>query len=82
MKPDELRSLIIRVLGEVAPDADLSTIRDDLPLREQFDLDSMDLLNFVIGLHQACGVDIPEAEYGRLSTLADAMSYLEPKLQR
>lgn len=36
--------------GGFAPDADLSTVRDDEDLREALDLDSMDFMNFVIGL--------------------------------
>jgi hypothetical protein len=39
------------------------------PLRSQVDLDSMDWLNFIIGLHQRFRVDIPEADYATLTTL-------------
>ena len=36
----------------------------------------MDFLNFVIALHRALGIDIPEADYGRLATLDGAVEYL------
>src|SRR6266508_1076177 len=46
--------------------ADLASLKRDMDLREQLDLDSMDLLNFVVGLHAALGVEIPEADYPKL----------------
>jgi acyl carrier protein len=50
------------------------------PLRQQVDLDSMDWLNFLIGLHQKLGVNIPEADYAKLVTLDDVLDYLLAKL--
>jgi acyl carrier protein len=40
----------------------------------------MDFLNFVIALHQRLQVDIPEADYPKLSTIAGATTYLAGKL--
>ena len=50
------------------------------PLRQQVDLDSMDWLNFLIGLHQRLGVNIPESDYARLVTLDNVLDYLQAKL--
>lgn len=36
----------------------------------------MDFLNFVIALHKALQVDIPEADYRQLTTLDDCVTYL------
>jgi len=73
---DELRAAVLRVLGDIAPEADLASLRPDVAFREQLDLDSMDLLNFVVGLHGALGVEIPEADYPRLATLDACVEYL------
>jgi acyl carrier protein len=72
----ELRAAVLRVLGDIAPEADLTSLRSDLAFREQLDLDSMDILNFVVGLHGALGVDIPEADYPKLATLDACVEYL------
>jgi acyl carrier protein len=72
----ELRAAVLRVLGDIAPEADLTSLRSDLTFREQLDLDSMDILNFVVGLHGALGVDIPEADYPKLATLDACVEYL------
>jgi acyl carrier protein len=76
MTKDEIRGKVLRVLGQIAPEADLSQIRPKLPIREQLDIDSMDLLNFVIALHKELNVDIPEADYSKLATLDGSVDYL------
>jgi acyl carrier protein len=73
---DEVRAAVLRVLGDIAPEADLPALEPDVPFREQLDLDSMDLLNVVVGLHGALGVDIPESDYGKLATLDACVDYL------
>ena len=74
---ERVRATVLRVLGDIAPEADLATVRADVPLREQLDLDSMDILNFAVRLHEALGVDVPEADYGKLATLDACVAYLE-----
>lgn len=76
MNEADVRRLAAEVLAGIAPEADLATVRDHEDLREALDLDSMDFLNFVIGLHQRSGHPIPEADYPRLFTLAGIVSYL------
>lgn len=73
---DQIRTTILNVLSSIAPEADLSALAPDVPLREQLDLDSMDALNFFIGLHAALGVDVPERDYARLATLDDCVAYI------
>jgi acyl carrier protein len=76
MTRDEIRAIVLRTLGEIAPEADLSTLAPDVSFRDQLDVDSMDLLNFVIALHAVLHVDIPEADYPKLATLDGCLDYL------
>lgn len=76
MTQDDIRAAILRVLGRVAPEADLEHLKPDAGLREQLDIDSMDFLNFVIGLHRELNVDIPERDYPKLATLRSCIQYL------
>lgn len=80
MTPSELRALVVTTLQSIAPEVDVSTLRDDLPLRRQVDLDSMDWLNFLLGLNKALGIEIPETAYAKLGTLAALIEYLQHKL--
>lgn len=76
----ELTRAVVDALLSVAPEAGTSAIDPKAPLRDQFDIDSMDFINFVIQLHQALNVDVPEAEYGKLTTLESCVDYLAQRL--
>jgi acyl carrier protein len=81
MTRDEIRESVLRLLGKIAPEADLSRIKPNLRIRDQLDIDSMDLLNFVIELHKELKVEIPEADYPKLSTLDGCVNYLAVVLE-
>ena len=81
MNEAEIRTVALSVLKSIAPEIEEDELRDDRPLRNQVDLDSMDWLNFLIGLHERLKVDIPEADYQGLVTLADVLDYLDRKLK-
>jgi acyl carrier protein len=51
-------------------------------LCEQIDLDSMDLLNLVIAIHEATGVDIPEADYPEMASLDGCAAYLRSRIKK
>ncbi len=72
----ELRAVVISVLTDVAPDIDPTAIDPDTDLVEQLDIDSMDFLNIVVEINERTGIEIPERDYPKLSTLSDAVSYL------
>jgi len=76
MDEPTLRATVLRVLGEVAPEVDLATVEPGEDLREQLDLDSMDILNLAIGLFKATGVEVPERDYPRIVTVDGAVDYL------
>jgi acyl carrier protein len=73
---DEIRAAVLLVLSEIAPEADPSAIAPDVDLRDQLDIDSMDFLSFVIGVHEGLGVDIPERDYPKLTTLDEIVDYV------
>jgi acyl carrier protein len=59
MEEKELRTVVIATLKTIAPEVEEGDLRPDRPLRNQVDLDSMDWLNFLIGLHEKLKVEIP-----------------------
>lgn len=76
MTKDEIQAVVLRVLGRIAPEADLKTIDPRTSFRDQLDIDSVDFLNFAIGLNKELGVDIPDADLPKLATLDGCVSYL------
>ena len=80
MNDTDVRSIVLRTLEQVAPDVDTDTLDPGADFREEFDLDSMDVLNLVIGLHEATGVEIPERDYPQLVTVEGCVTYLTERL--
>lgn len=73
------RETILRILGDIAPDADLASLKGDRDLREQVELDSFDLLQVLIRISKELGVEIPEADYARIRTLDALTAYVEAR---
>lgn len=82
MPEEDTRSVVLSVLTTIAPEVEPDDIDDHVLLRDQVDLDSMDWLNFLRGIHRRLNVDIPEADYASLRTLADVVSYVEQNAYR
>ena len=76
MTSEEIRAVVFAALRSVAPEIDPGTIRADLPLRDQADLDSIDFLNFLMAVHTASGVDVPETAYDQVATLDGCVAYV------
>lgn len=77
---DTIRTVFLDVLAGIAPEAASTPLDPGRSLRDQLDIDSVDLLNLMLGLHQRLGVDIPESDYARLQTVEAAIRYLGEKL--
>jgi len=78
---NEIKSLVVGELKKLAPEVDAGQIDPTIDLREQIDLDSMDLLNLMIAIHEATGVEIPEADYPRMATLNGCVAYLRTRIE-
>ncbi len=78
MTKDECKQIVLDIIAEIAPDEDLSDVKADVGLRDQLDLDSMDLLDIVMELRKKYGIDVPEDEYPQLASLQSCAEYLTP----
>ncbi|NLI80795.1 MAG: acyl carrier protein [Deltaproteobacteria bacterium] len=79
MTETQIKELALRILGEIAPEADLEKLRTDARIRDQMDFDSVDYLNFAMALQEALGIKIPEADLYRLATIDGCIAYLRSK---
>jgi acyl carrier protein len=80
MNDQEIQARVLAALGQVAPEADLATLDPTVNIREQLDVDSMDFLTFVMELDRELGVDVPEADYGKIATLDGCVAYVRARL--
>ena len=74
----EISQAIIDIGNETVPDEDWSALKPEENLCGK--LESIDFLDVVMDLRKQYGVEVPEADYGALSTLQSCVDYREPRL--
>ncbi len=78
----EVRSKVLDIIADIALDDDVTGIKDDIALREQLDLDSMDFLDIVMELKKRHKIEVPQEDYPRLATMQSCVDYLAPKFNQ
>jgi acyl carrier protein len=81
MDRPSLLALLRDALAGIAPEVDASALDATRPLRRQVDLDSADWLDFLVAVHERTGVDIPDAQAGRLGTLDQIADFLMQRMR-
>ena len=81
MTPAEIKEVITDILSDIAPDEDLSQLKDDVAFRDQLELDSMDFLDIVMELRKRYRVQVPEEDYGHLASMDSTTAYLGPMMK-
>ena len=76
MNTQEAKTVIFQVLSDIAPEVDQTSVDHHTDLTEQLDLDSMDYLNWLLGINQATGVEIPQRDVSKFLTIDGAAAYL------
>jgi acyl carrier protein len=76
MTEAEIKRAIFDGLRKIAPESEPEAITPDANVRKTLDIDSYDFLNFLIGLSEKLGVEVPESDYGKVRTLKEMLSYL------
>lgn len=79
MTSEELKRHVFDALLETAPEANTDGLDPAVSFRDQFEIDSVDFLNFVLSVEKRLNVKIPEVDYPKLSSLNGCISYLTAK---
>lgn len=82
MEKLDIRKIVVDIIAEIAPDEDVSNLKDDARLRDQLELDSMDFLDIVMELRKKYNIEVPEADYPKLESLQSCVDYLFPKFNQ
>ena len=69
MNGDDVRATALEVLAGIAPETAGAELADDVPLRDQVDLDSMDVLNLLLGVQERLGVEVAAQDAAQCETL-------------
>ena len=78
----EVRAKVLDIIADIALDDDVTGISDDVALREQLDLDSMDFLDIVMELKKRHKIEVPQEDYPRLASMSSCVEYLGPKFNQ
>jgi len=81
MTTAEIKKEILEILHDIAPDEDLSDLKDEVSFRDQIELDSMDFLDIVMELRKRHRIQIPEEDYEQLASMQSTVTYLEPLMK-
>lgn len=81
MDKQEVRQVVLDIIADVALDEDVSNLKDDVALRDQLDLDSMDFLDIVMELKKRHQIEVPQEDYPQLASMQSCVEYLQPKFQ-
>jgi acyl carrier protein len=81
MNEQEIKKTIFQLLKQIAPDTEPSTLLPDENIREMLDIDSFDTLQFLVSLNEKLGIEIPEADYGKITTLKTLVTYIVDKIK-
>jgi acyl carrier protein len=79
MQEEQIQDLILRIIGQIAPEAELGHLLPGKRFRDQFGFDSVDFLNFALALQEELKIHIPEEDFPALATLDGCISYLTTK---
>ena len=79
MEENTLRQHIVEALIDVAPDIDPNALDPDINFRDQFEVDSVDFLAFILDLEKRVDTRIPEVDYPKLSSMTGAIAYLQER---
>lgn len=69
MTDDAARRIVLEALAAIAPEATLDALDGDASLRDELDLDSVDVLALAAAISARTGIDIAERDFPSLATL-------------
>ena len=77
------RAQLIEKLFEIVcngHDLDASEISLDADLREDFDADSLDMVDLIMDIEDEFGVEVPDEILDKLVTVKDVVDYIEENM--
>lgn len=76
MNQNDARAAVSAAIGQVAPDVDPDDLNEAARLRQDLELDSLDFLRLIETIAESTGVDIPERDYPKVTTVGGLIEYL------
>ncbi len=77
----EIKQTTLQLLKQIAPDTEPEKLKPDDDIRHTLEIDSFDALQFVVALDEHFGIATLEADYGKISTLQQLVTYIMQKIK-
>ena len=77
MTDSEIRAHILDAIATVVPAARGVALNDDVDLREELELDSMDILRVLVGVKERFGVEVPDADTSKFFRVGSAVAWIK-----
>ncbi len=74
---NEIKTIIVELL-----DVDASKVKPEAKFREDLEADSLDLVELIMAFEEKFGGEISDEDAQKISTVGDAVSYVEAHLQK
>lgn len=81
MNKEQIKTSIIEQILIIAPDLEYDDIPSDENLQNSLEIDSYDFLHLLTALYEQLGVQVPEADYGKLDTLNRMAEYFTKRIK-
>lgn len=82
MSAEEIKQIIIEQILEIAPEINAADIDPDAHIQRSLEIDSFDFLRILTALNKAVGVEVPEADYGKVDTLNHMVEYFVKHMEK
>ena len=81
MNKEQIKTSIIEQILIIAPDLEYDDIPSDENLQNALEIDSYDFLHLLTALYEQLGVEVPEADYGKVDTLNHMAEYFAKRIK-
>ena len=81
MTEQEIKQTIFQLLKTIAPDTEPEKLKPDDDIRHTLEIDSFDALQLVVSLDEHYHIEIPEEDYGKITTLEKMVAYIIKKMK-
>jgi len=76
MNKEETEKIIFQLLKKIAPETEPSKLSPNENIRESLGIDSYDFLQFIVALNDKLKIEIPEEDYGKITSLKSLADYV------
>lgn len=76
LDPAEIKSKIVSIFGDIAPEIDSTTIDYHGDICNEFGISTIDFYRLIAEVNEVFDIEIPESDYGKITSLNRLVNYV------